>query len=127
MLMMNATRADLASFGTMMGPDDIKAHIEFMMRLNEDLKKSGELVDAQGLSSPHEAKLVRARTKGAPDVTDGPFAESKEFLAGYWILDVRDFARMVEIAARISAAPGKDGKPLNFAVEVRPIGEPPKV
>ncbi|OJY16991.1 MAG: hypothetical protein BGO98_12560 [Myxococcales bacterium 68-20] len=123
MILMNATAAGLASFGTM-SKEDFQAHVGFMLQLNKELEAAGELVDAKGLGGPHEAKMVRAREGGgAPIVTDGPFGESKEFLAGFWILDVRDEARIIEIAARISTAPGKGGVPLNFPVEVRPIPE----
>jgi|SRR4051812_23224880 hypothetical protein len=127
MLMMNATKANWSSFGTL-SPEDIRAHIRFMKDLNVELKASGELVDAQGLTGPDQTRLVRARAGGgAPIVTDGPFAESKEFLAGYWILDVKSPERVYEIAARISGAPGKDGAPMNFAVEVSPVGVAPEV
>lgn len=121
MVLMNATSADLASFGAM-PREDFLAHIQFMAKLNDELKAKGELVNATGLGGPHEAKLVQARDGGdAPIVTDGPFAEGKEFLAGFWIVDVKDEARIVELAALISSAPGKGGVPMNFPVEVRPI------
>jgi hypothetical protein len=127
MLMMNATKADWGSFGTM-PPEDIKRHIEGMIKLNEDLKASGELVGAEGLSLPSDARLVRARAGGGPPaVTDGPFPEAKEFLAGFWIVECRTPERAYEIAARISASPGVGGVPMNFAVEVRPIGVAPDV
>jgi hypothetical protein len=124
MLLMNGTRNDLASFGAM-SPEDIGAHIGFMKRLNAELKASGEYVAAEGLSMPDQAKLVRARHDGPP-VTDGPFPESKEFLAGFWILDCKSLERAIEIAAQISAAPGSGGAPLNFAVELRPVGVAPE-
>ena len=124
MLLMNATRSNWESFGTMK-PDEIRAHIEFMMNLNAELAASKELVDAQGLTLPEMAKTVRARPGAAPVVTDGPFPETKEFLAGYWLLECKAPERAVEIAARISAAPGRDGKPMNFEVELRPVGAPP--
>ena len=121
MVLMNATAAGMKSFGSM-SRDEFMAHVDFMMKLNQDLKASGELVEAIGLGGPHEAKEVRAREGGGPPVvTDGPFGEAKEFLAGFWILDVRNVERAIEIAARISTAPGKGGVPLNFPVEVRPI------
>jgi len=126
MLMMNATKADWGAFGTM-STQDIQAHIAFMRQLNTELGASGELVDAQGLTGPEQAKVVRARGGEAPAVTDGPFSEAKEFLAGYWVLDCRSDARVIEIAARISAAPGRAGAPLNIPVELRPIGAPPQV
>jgi hypothetical protein len=123
MLLMNATKTDLASFGTL-SPEDIQKHVGFMMGLNQSLEASGELVVAEGLTMPDQAKLVRARSDGPP-VTDGPFLESKEFLAGFWILECKSLERAVEIAAQISAAPGRGGVPLNFAVELRPVGVAP--
>jgi hypothetical protein len=124
MLLMNATRSGWESFGKMK-PHEIQAHIEFMKNLNAELAASKELVDAQGLTLPQMAKTVRAQAGAAPVVTDGPFPETKEFLAGYWLLECKTPARAVEIAARISAAPGRDGKPINFEVELRPVGAPP--
>jgi hypothetical protein len=127
MLMMNATKADWSGFGKM-PPEDIMAHIRFMKSLNEELKVSREFVDAQGLTGPEQAKIVRAKgSTGGVAVTDGPFPESKEFLAGYWILECKSFERVVEIAARISAAPGRGGAPLNIPVELREVGAPPEV
>jgi hypothetical protein len=126
MLLMNGTRADMQSFGTL-PPEDIRAHIAFMMKFNEQLKKSGELVDAQGLSGPEQAKVVRARPGGPPTVTDGPFPESKEFLAGYWLIEVRSPERAIEIAGQASAAPGRGGVPLGIPIELRQVGEAPKV
>ena len=89
---------------------DIQAHIGFMMGLNKSLGESGELVSAEGLAFPEEAKLVRAGTTATP-ITDGVFPETKEFLAGYWIVDVESPERAYEIAARASAAPGEGGAP----------------
>lgn len=125
MLLMSATTKDLQSFGSM-PPEAIRRHIDFMQTLNADLKASGEYVFAEGLTGPEQAIQVIARD-GAPPKTDGPFAESKEFLAGFWILDCRSLERAIEIAARISAAPGADGKPMNFPVELRPVGSAPEV
>lgn len=102
-------------------PEDIRAHIDFMGQLNKELIDSGELVDAQGLAGPEQAVIVRAQRGGAPVVTDGPFPESKEFLAGYWIVDCETPERAIEIAARTSAAPGRDGVPLNMPIEVRQV------
>ena len=105
---------------------DFAAHIKFMMDFHQKLTKSGVLVDAQGLSGPDQAKLVRAGKDGKP-VTDGVFPESKEFLAGYWIVDVDGPEQAYAIAAEASAAPGPGGKPLNMGIEVRmiPSGPPP--
>jgi len=107
---------------------ELRAHIAFMIGLNKELRQSGELVSAEGLSFPDQAKLVRAGKDGLP-ITDGVFPESKEFLAGYWIVDVESPERAYAIAARVSAAPGPGGKPLNMPIEVRPImsGPPPEM
>ena len=98
-----------------------------MKRLNVELAASKELVDAQGLTPPQMAKTVRARPGGPPVVTDGPFPETKEFLAGYWLLECSTPQRAYDIAGRISTAPGRGGAPMNFPVEVRPVGSPPEV
>jgi hypothetical protein len=106
---------------------DIKAHIAFMITFGKQLHESGELVAAEGLSGPDQARLVRAGRDGQP-VTDGVFPETKEFLAGYWIVDVDSPARAYEIAAAASAAPGPGGAPMNMAIEVREVmsGPPPE-
>lgn len=99
---------------------DIQAHIAFMTGFNKELRASGEFVSAEGLAGPEQAKVVRAGKDGAP-ITDGVFPESKEFLAGYWIVDVESPERAYAIAARASAAPGPGGAPLNMAIEVRQV------
>ena len=99
---------------------DFEAHIAYWKSLNTDLKNLGELVAVEALTGPDQAKLVRADKNGMP-VTDGVFPESKEFLAGYWIIDVESPERAYEIAARASAAPGPGGVPLNMAIEVRQV------
>jgi hypothetical protein len=101
--------------------DDFKAHIAFMRTLHQDLSSAGELVGAEGLAPPGQARIVRAGKNGTPEVTDGPFAEAKEFLAGYWIVDVESPKRAYEIAARASAAPGPGGTPINMPIEVREV------
>ena len=102
-------------------PEELEAHMGFMRHLNEELTRSGELAGAEGLAGPAEARIVRAGRDGLPAVTDGPFAESKEFLAGYWIVEVEALERAYEIAAKASAAPGPGGKPLNMPIEVRQV------
>lgn len=102
-------------------PQDIAAHIEFQQVLNAELTDSGELVDAQGLTGPDRAKFVVADGSSAPVVTDGPYGEAKELLAGYRIVDVDGVDRALEIAARISAAPGAGGAPIRQAIEVREV------
>jgi hypothetical protein len=95
-----------------------------MKKLNMELHESGELVSAEGLSFPDRAKLVRAGQNGTP-ITDGVFPESKEFLAGFWIVDVETPERAYAIAAQASAAPGPGGAPLNMPIEVRPVMSAP--
>lgn len=106
-------------------PEEIQAHIDFQRALGEQLVKSGELVDAQGLAGPSEARIVSSDGRSAPMVTDGPFPETKEFLAGYWIVDVESPERAYEIAAQASAAPGPGGKPIGEYIEVRPVMHAP--
>jgi len=126
MLMMNAPRGtgDWAIFDW--SPDDFKAHVAFMVRLNQELREAGEIVSAEALTPPGQAKLVRAGKNGEP-ITDGPFPESKEFLAGFWIVDVESRERAYALAARISTAPGPGGKPLHMDVEVREVMSGPPV
>ena len=120
MMMMHAPRGDGDYQVKQWLPDDFKAHIAFMHTYNQELKAGGELVDAQGLATPGEARLIRAGADGRP-VLDGPFAETKEFLAGYWIVQVDRPERAWELAARASAAPGPGGVPLNMPIEVRQV------
>lgn len=107
---------------------DRQNHMAYLTRMNQDLQEAGERVDVQGLAGPETAVFVHANHDGTPAVTDGPFAESKEFLAGWLIVDVDSAERAHEIAARWSAGPGPGGKPLNLPVEVRPLmqGAPKK-
>ena len=102
-------------------PQDIRAHIEFQQALNAELAELGELVDAQGLAVPELAKFVVSDGMSAPVITDGPFPESKELLAGYRLIDVDTAERAIEIAARASAAPGPDGVPIRQPIEVREV------
>ena len=108
-------------------PEELQAHIGFMHQLNRELRDAGELVGAEGLAPPADARIVRAGKNGAPAVTDGPFPESKEFLAGWWIVDVDRTERAYEIAAKASAAPGPGGVPLFIPIEVRQVMSAPSV
>ena len=127
MLMMHAPRGtggwDVAEWK----PEEVKAMMKFMDDLNRDLKTNGELVSAEGLTPPGDARIVRAGTNGTPVVTDGPFAETKEFLAGFWIVECPTAQRAYEIAARASSAPGRGGAPMNIPLEVRAVGSAPEV
>ncbi|WP_326834334.1 YciI family protein [Amycolatopsis rhabdoformis] len=106
-------------------PEDIRAHVAFQQALNEELTDKGEFVDAQGLAGPEAAKKVVSGGAGGTVVTDGPFAEAKELIAGYRIIDVDSEERALEIAARLSAAPGVGGTPIRQPIEVRQVMSAP--
>lgn len=128
MLMMNAPRGSGGDWDvSKWSHDELKAHIGFMKRFHGELTDEGVLVAAQGLAPPGQARIVRAGANGTPEVTDGPFAESKEFLAGYWIVDVETREQAYAIAGRASAAPGLGGKPMNMAIEVREVPSGPPI
>ncbi|UQX04456.1 YciI family protein [Streptomyces sp. RerS4] len=105
---------------------DLKAMFAHMEALTNDIAEAGELVDAQGLASPRQARLVTAEPDGTPVVSDGPYGETKEVLAGYWVVDVPDFARAAEIAARAYLCPQPEGAPA-YPVVVQPIDEGPTI
>jgi hypothetical protein len=116
-LLMSGTKAGVDTYRAW-SKSDIDGHMAVLKTLNRELTESGEFVATQGLAAPHEAKLVRGVKEGMP-VTDGIFPEAKEFLLGYWIVDVATPERAFEIAGRISAAPGPGGVPTNMPIEVR--------
>ena len=118
-LMMNVTKAGVDTYRAW-SEKDVQAHMAKLHAINNELTESGEFVATEGLAFPEQAKVVRAGKDGRP-VTDGVFPESKEFLAGYWIVDVENPERAYEIAARISAAPGPNGIPTDMPIEVRQI------
>lgn len=102
-------------------PEDIKAHMAYYTQLNEELRATGELVEHLALSWPDEAKTVVSDGKAAPVVTDGPFVESKEMLAGFQMVDVDSLERALEIAALVSQVPGPGGVPLQQPIGVRRV------
>jgi len=116
-LLMSGTKAGVDTYHAW-SQKDIEAHMLVLGRINQELTESGEFMATQGLAEPREAKVVRGEKNGMP-VTDGIFPESKEFLLGYWIVDVASPERAYAIAARISAAPGPGGAPTNVPIEVR--------
>ncbi|MBL8843040.1 MAG: hypothetical protein JNL90_16090 [Planctomycetes bacterium] len=126
MLLMQGTRSGWESM-SQWKPAEIEAHIGFMIALAGELQRSGELLLAEGLDVPANAKIVTAKRADAPLVSDGPFAETKEFLAGFWMVDVVDVARAIAIAAKASTAPGPGGTPMGIPIEIRavPSGPPP--
>ncbi len=106
-------------------PEEVAAHVQFQVALNRQLEALGELIDAQGLAGPDEARSVVSDGTMSL-VTDGPFPESKELLAGYRIVEVDTLERAVEIAAQISAAPGQGGAPIRQRIEVRQVMAAPE-
>jgi len=118
-LMMTGTKAGVDTYRAW-SRKDIETHFAFLHNLNKELTEAGELVANVGLAPPHQAEVVRAGKNGTP-VTDGIFPEAKEFLLGYWIVDVESPQRAHEIAARLSAGPGPGGVPTNMPIEVRQI------
>ena len=107
-------------------PEEVEAHIAFMRQVADELSERGEFVDGQALSP--EGTFVRYDGEGKPPVTDGPFAETKDLIAGWMVVDVDSQERAYEAAARLSSAPGAGGRPIHEWIEVRPfLGEPPVV
>lgn len=116
-LLMSGTKAGVEQYQAW-SKQDIAAHMSLLERINKELAASGEFVATQGLAEPREAKVVRGEKNGLP-ITDGIFPESKEFLLGYWIVEVATPERAYAIAGRISATPGPGGAPTNMPIEVR--------
>jgi hypothetical protein len=107
-------------------PEEISDHIRFMRDFAARLEGTGEYVDGQALAP--EGAWVRYDGEGRPPVTDGPFAETKDLIAGWMIIDVESYARAVALAGELSAAPGAGGKPIHEWLEVRPfLAERPTV
>jgi hypothetical protein len=124
MLMMMGTKADFEWYAQW-SKEELEAQFEFMHAFNEELRESGVLVATEGLAFPEEARIVRAGSDGEP-ITDGVFPEAKEFLAGYWIVDVEGAEQAYKIAARVSAGPARNDRG-NQPIEVRQVmGGPPE-
>jgi hypothetical protein len=118
-LMMVGTKAGVDTYRAW-SQSDIQAHFAFLKSFNKELTESGEFVANQGLAGPDQAKVVRAGKDGTP-ITDGVFPEAKEFILGYWIVDVETPERAYEVAAKLSAGPGPGGVRLSMPIEVRQI------
>ncbi|MFI6336881.1 YciI family protein [Streptomyces sp. NPDC050535] len=99
---------------------ELQAMYAFMGAINNDLSESGELVDANGLAEPAQTRFVSAGADGKPVITDGPYGETKELLAGYWVLECESLDRVTEIAARVAQCPGPEGV-VDYPVVIRPI------
>jgi hypothetical protein len=121
-LLMSGTKAGVDTY-LAWAPKDIEVHLGVLTAIAKELTESVEFMAAQGLAEPGEAKVVRGEKNGLP-VTDGIFPESKEFLLGYWIVDVATPERAYAIAGRISAAPGHGALPTNMPIEVRRFASP---
>ena len=118
-LLMTGTKAGVDAYRAW-SQKDIQTHFAFLTRLNQELTESGEFVATEGLDLPDHAKVVRGANNGTP-ITDGVFPEAKEFLLGYWIVDVESPERAYEIAGRLSTGPGPGGVPVSMPIEVRQI------
>lgn len=105
-------------------PDEVKAMVEYMQEMNAELLASGELVGGEGLTDPAHARRVQLRD-GEIVITDGPYAETAEVLAGYWLVDVDSFDRATEIAAKAAKSPAPAGFPTSAPIDIRPVGEAP--
>jgi len=120
-LMMSGTKAGVSGYQNW-APSDRDAHMQVLGQVMKDLTETGEFITTSRLAAPAQATLVRGEKNGLP-VTDGVFPEAKEFLLGYWIVDVATPERALAVAGRISAAPGPGGIPTNMPIEVRPFME----
>lgn len=126
-LLMNATK-DVFEWYSKWPKEDLQANMTFMRAFSKELKDAGAFVASEGLAWPNQARIVRAGKNGEP-ITDGVFPETKEFLAGYWIVDVENEEEAYRIAARLSLAPAPKGTPGTMPVEVRQVmsGPPEEV
>ncbi|MFI1014733.1 YciI family protein [Streptomyces sp. NPDC020965] len=127
LVMVQSTQAEYAGMAGQASPNspawsesDLKAMFDFMGAIDNDLAESGELVDAQGLTEPARARTVEVDPQGRPVITDGPYGETKEVLAGYWVLDCESLERVTEIATRISLCPIPAGA-VNYPIVIRPL------
>lgn len=133
LVMVQGTQADyeaMAGRGSEHSPawseKDIEAMFSFMNGVNDELAETGELVDAQGLASPGRTRLVTPGENGRPVITDGPYGETKELMAGYWVLDCASLDRVTEIAAKVGTCPAPKGAPVH-PVAIRPIDDGPSI
>lgn len=102
--------------------EDVQAMYAFMRGVNDDLAESGEMVDGNGLGEPAQTRFVTAGSDGRPVISDGPYGETKELIAGYWVLDCESLDRVTEVAARVASCPQPEGAPV-YPVVIRPIME----
>ncbi|MBG0852572.1 hypothetical protein I2W78_12160 [Streptomyces spinoverrucosus] len=117
-----AMRGNASEHSPAWSEQDLQAMYAYMNAINDDLAETGELVDGQGLAEPARTRLVGLDTDGKPVITDGPYSETKELLAGYWVLDCASLERVTEIAERVARCPQPAGAP-EYPVVIRPIME----
>jgi hypothetical protein len=129
MILVNASQRDYDAMAGKPGgedpgwtPADFAAMGEFMESFSKDLAESGELVDTRGLTAPAHARRIQLQS-GAPVVTDGPYSEAEEVLAGYWIVECDSFDRATQIAARLTNTPGPEHVRSRAYADVRPLAE----
>ncbi|MER5768972.1 YciI family protein [Streptomyces sp. NPDC001985] len=127
LVMVQGTQADYEAMAGKASPhapawseQELQAMFAYMSAISDDLADSGELVDSQGLTAPAQTRHVTAGPDGRPVITDGPYGETKEVLAGYWVVDCESLERVTEIAARVTRCPEPAGTPVH-AVVIRPI------
>ena len=125
MLLMHSNKQGWDEMPKTWSQQDLEVMVKYMRELDQDLKDSGELVETRGLAGPDQMKTLQAQDDGEPIITYGPFGETKEVLAGYWVVDVASEARVLELAEHISRTPGPGGRPVNQAVEIHPEGVAP--
>jgi hypothetical protein len=125
LIMMNHSLDETDTPDQRWSAEDVKASWGHMSQIWQELTEAGELIPTEWLAEPQAAKIVISDGVDAPVITDGPFPEAKEYLAGFWMVDVDSEQRAIEIAARTSAAPGPGGKPTGTPIEVRPIMDAP--
>jgi hypothetical protein len=126
MLMMSSPYAQAGEYAIYSWePEAIQAHLDYWRALNRELAEAGELVGIHALNPPSQARIVRAGKDGRPVITDGPFPEAKEFLAGFWTVDVESPGRAHEIAAKASLVPGPGLVPMHMDIEVRRVMDAP--
>ncbi|ANS67873.1 hypothetical protein SLINC_5649 [Streptomyces lincolnensis] len=129
LVMVQGTQADYEAMGGKASPgspawnqEGLQAMFAYMSAINDDLAESGELVDGQGLAEPAQTRTVTLGKDGKAVITDGPYSETKELMAGYWVLDCASLERVTEIAERVARCPQPDGAP-DYPVVIRPIME----
>ncbi|TLS42255.1 hypothetical protein FE633_31765 [Streptomyces montanus] len=127
LVMIQGTQADYEGMRGKASPDapawseqELRAMYEHMGAINNDLSESGEMLDGNGLAEPAQSRLVSLGPDGKAVITDGPYGETKEVLAGYWLLECESLERVTEIAARVAQCPGPEGLK-NYPVVIRPI------